>query len=364
MVINKENVLALLAEGLSQKEVARRFDITIGRVSQIRSEDARKRMVDVVPREREVSPFYDKNLRQGVPSGGFTPDNIRELILPRFLAPRTPTPVTVTPTRTTIVYGDTHFPHEDNAALSILYKVHEELKPERSIGNGDITDLLPLSAYPRDYRIQASLLEEQEKALQHWNTLAGIGASWGIQLLETEANHSGNGRESRFARWISDNANSGMRAMLELPQVRAAFDYANLFHPNTAKVELVDNFIIADDLLITHGALARKGGGNTARAHSDAWLASVMHSHTHRAGTSHRRIPAMGSRAEGVIRSFEIGCMCNLNPSYGSISVPADWSNAFAIITEGDDKADYGVEIVSISNGRANVSALGKTIKA
>lgn len=317
--------------------------------------------------ERRSPPetaFYTRALRQGTPAGGFDEQALRDLIRPRFLPP-TPRPaVLTTPSPFWLVCSDIHWPFADPRAVALVYEAVQRLRPVGVCLAGDGPDLLGLSAYPRDYRVEADLAEEQRQSLEFWHTLDGIGSGWGMRLIELEANHSGNGRESRFARWISDNANPGLRQMLRLPQIQQAFSYGNLFHPNDVNVELLDDMVLADDLLITHGAAARRGGGTSARAHADAWLSSVMHGHTHRVGSSFRRIPAVAGRPEGVIRSYEIGCLCDLNPIYGSRSLPADWAQGFAVVTLGEEPCDYGVELVSITRGRATVAALGQTLKA
>jgi hypothetical protein len=86
-----------------------------------------------------------------------------------------------------------------------------------------------------------------------------------------------------------------------------------------------------------------------------------MHSHTHRMGSSLERIPAVGNRPEQVRRAYEIGCMCDLNPSY--VSAP-NWTNGFAIIAHGEEQGSYGVELVNVVKDRAVVTTLGQTIIA
>ena len=84
-----------------------------------------------------------------------------------------------------------------------------------------------------------------------------------------------------------------------------------------------------------------------------------MANHTHRAGMSSQRIPSIGSQAEKIVRVYENGCACNLQPIYASA---ANWQNGFSIINYSDD--NVGVETVIVSNKRATVAALGKTLKA
>ena len=64
---------------------------------------------------------------------------------------------------------------------------------------------------------------------------------------------------------------------------------------------------------------------------------------------------------EMVRRAYEIGCMCNLNPSY--VSAP-NWTNGFAIVSTDAEETVYGVELVSVVRGVAVVNAIGKTVRA
>jgi hypothetical protein len=91
----------------------------------------------------------------------------------------------------------------------------------------------------------------------------------------------------------------------------------------------------------------------------EKWQSSTLNSHTHRAGSTVRRVPKVGTRPEGVQRSYEIGCACDLSPVYSSVP---DWANAFGVIAH--DAASYGVEICHVINGRASVAALGASVAA
>ena len=63
-------------------------------------------------------------------------------------------------TGVTIVASDLHFPLQDDAAVSVLLRTIEELKPERVVLNGDLPDLLAISKYPKDVRQTWSLHDE------------------------------------------------------------------------------------------------------------------------------------------------------------------------------------------------------------
>jgi hypothetical protein len=83
-----------------------------------------------------------------------------------------------------------------------------------------------------------------------------------------------------------------------------------------------------------------------------------MHGHTHRIGSSCKRIPAFGNRPDKQIYGFEGGALCSLDAVYSST---ANWQQGFNIVALGDES--FGVEQIMISNGVANISTLGQTIR-
>jgi UDP-2,3-diacylglucosamine pyrophosphatase LpxH len=257
----------------------------------------------------------------------------------------------------TLVAGDFHFPQHDPASVAILLETIRQLKPKELILNGDTVDLLAVSRYPKDQRYTWDLRQEVVAFHEFLHQVMAIGGAWGLTVRETEANHSGNGTASRWHRYLSDR----VPVLYAHPDAEKLLNYETWFYPEWAPVKLVESAVIADDLLVIHGDMVRKHAAYSARGHAEKWHSSVMHSHTHRMGCSFERIPAVGNRPEHVRRAFEIGCMCNLQPSY--VSAP-NWTNGFAIIQHGEAPNEYGVELVNVSNGQATIVALGQTVKA
>ena len=257
----------------------------------------------------------------------------------------------------TVVAGDFHFPAQSNASLAILLEVIETLRPQRLILNGDTVDLLAVSRYPKDQRYTWDLRQEVTEFHKFLHLAHGIGSAWGMDIVETEANHSGNGTASRWHRYLSDR----VPVLYGHPKAEELLRYEAWFYPEWCPIRLADHVLIADELLVLHGDMVRKHAAYSARGHAEKWHSSVMHSHTHRMGSSLERIPAVGNRSEQVRRAYEIGCMCDLNPSY--VSAP-NWTNGFAIVAHNDDPGGYGVELVNVVNDRAVVAAIGKTVIA
>ena len=253
----------------------------------------------------------------------------------------------------TIVASDFHFPLQDDAAMSIFLETVRRLKPERVILNGDLPDLLALSRYPKDVRHVWGLKDEAEKYSAFLYELEQVLPK-DAQLIEIDANHSGNGTESRWWRYLSER----IPELLQHPRAMTEMTYQRWWHPDWSRIEMLPEIVLHDDLLVTHGDMARKWGGYTAKAHSERYVNSVMHGHTHRMGSHVRRVPAVGVRGEQVIRAYEIGCMCQLNPGYTSVP---DWSQGFAVVV--GTGSSYAVELVNIIEGRATIAALSTTIE-
>lgn len=280
-------------------------------------------------------------------------DQLRPVNLP---APAAPT-VRTSPNQITLVAGDFHFPQHCPESCAILVKAIEILKPKRLILNGDTVDLLAVSRYPKDQRYTYDLRQEAVAFHEFLHQAISVSRSWNMEIVETEANHSGNGTASRWHRYLSDR----VPVLYGHPKAEELLRYDTWWYPEWAPIRLQESVMIADDLLVLHGDMVRKHAAYSARGHAEKWHSSVMHSHTHRMGCSFERIPAIGTRAEAVRRAFEIGCMCNLQPSY--VSAP-NWTNGFAVIHHDANELDYGVELVSIQRGQAVLASAGMTLRA
>lgn len=261
------------------------------------------------------------------------------------------------PNNIDIIAGDFHFPHHDPQTCAVILQTVAALKPRRFLLNGDSVDLLSVSRYPKDARkrFTHSLQDEVVAFHEFLHSLHAIGNAWGMEVVETEANHSGNGTASRWWRYLSDRCPE----LLGHANAEDLLSYQRWFYPSWSNIRLVEHVVIADDLLVLHGDMARAKGGYSARGHMEKWQSSTLNSHTHRIGSSTRRIPAVGSRAEAVQRAYEIGCACSLSPCYASAP---DWANGFGIVSH--DDSHYGVEIVHVVNGKASIAALGASLAA
>lgn len=256
----------------------------------------------------------------------------------------------------TMVAGDMHFGTASEQACSVFIETARRLKPRRIILNGDLPDLLAVSKYPKDVRkrFQWSLQDEATQMHQFLRELEAA-VPRDTTIVETEANHSGNGTASRWWRYLSDH----IGPLMTLPGAEEKMSYQAWWYPAWSRLQLVESVVVADDLLVLHGDIVRKHAGYSARATMEKWWHSTMNSHTHRMGGGFQSVPALPHRDGGQSRFYEIGCLCDLTPSYASAP---NWTNGFAVIRE--DGEDYNVELVPIIKGRAVVHALGATVRA
>lgn len=281
--------------------------------------------------------------------------------------PAPPKPKTYhSPNKIAMVIGDTHFGVECWDTLNIFLDVVDQLKPEKIILNGDTVDLLSISRYSKDPRHTHTLYDEIVAYHKFLKILHDITEPYQTEILETNGNHSGNGVEGRWWRYISSS--DDIKQLLCIPNIADNLSYSKVFHPHDSwsRIKLVDSnedeesiVELPDELFVLHGDVVRKNGGFSARGTFEKRYASTITNHTHRIGSTCQRIPRIGSRPDQIIKNYENGCACKLNPTYVS---GANWQNGFSIVNYSENIT--GVETVVIHNKKATVCSLGKTIKA
>lgn len=252
-----------------------------------------------------------------------------------------------------VILNDLHFPMQCNKSIDIALTVIDELQPKSIVINGDSLDMLAISRYPKDIRTGFSLLDERVEYHKFLSSLIEI--SDGAEIIEVHGNHSGDSTFGRWWRYLSDRIGE----LACLPEIKDTLSYQNIFLGQYQNyVKMCDFVELTKDLVVLHGEVVRKFGGYSARGTLEKYYQSSIMGHTHRVGSTAQRIPSIGRKAEKQIYAWEMGCMCDLNPLYGSAP---NWQNAFGIVSLGEDDS-FSVETVMINDGVANVSTLGKTI--
>lgn len=313
---------------------------------------------DDLPEDEEIPQgFVNDNLQKAKPAR-FQKSEIEVLDFLKELAPiQISPPLRKFSTRTfsnyAVILNDLHFPKHCQKSIDVALETISRLQPMMVILNGDTVDLLSVSRFPKDIRHNYTLLEE--RIAYHKFLDEVLEASDGAEIYETHSNHSGNGTDGRWFRYLSER----LGELATLPEVVTALSYENIFLGDYKDlVKHVDYVELCPDLVVAHGDVVRKHGGYSARGVLEKYYQSMIVGHTHRMGMTAQRIPGIGSRNEKQIYVWEMGCLCDLNPIYAS---SPNWQNGFGIVSIGED-GTFGVEQVLVQNGRANVVALGESI--
>lgn len=252
-----------------------------------------------------------------------------------------------------VVLGDMHFPKHCQKSLDIVLETVSQLQPKQIVLNGDTVDLLAVSRYPKDIRHNYTLLDERTEYQKFLRDLLEV--SNGASVVETHANHSGNGTDGRWFRYLSER----LGELASLPDIQEKLSYQNIFLGHLQEyVDHCDYVEITPELIVTHGDVVRKNGGYSARGMIEKYYHSLIMGHTHRLGMTAQRLPGIGKKEDKQVYAWEMGCTCDLNPIYAS---SPNWQNGFGIISVSDD-GSFGVEPVMINNGKANITTLGCTV--
>lgn len=313
----------------------------------------------VFEKSPRVDAYVNNNLQRDKPQRfKRNEDEVLEFLsqlAPIHVSPRYEKESTVTLNDYAVVGSDFHFGCHDNKAIDIFLETIFQLKPKTIVLNGDTMDFLAISKYPKDMKHNWSLQTERVEYHAFLDELIKI--SGGAEIFETVSNHSGQSIGGRWRRYLADRIGE----LACLPEITETLSYENVFmgayQNRIAHVDYVD----LNGLIVTHGETVRSSGGASCLAEVNKWNSSILHGHTHRIGSSCKRIPSIGGRPEKQLYGFEGGCLCDVNALYASAT---NWQQGFNIISLDKDGETFGVEQVAIVNGVANISTLGATIKS
>jgi calcineurin-like phosphoesterase family protein len=245
-------------------------------------------------------------------------------------------------TQTALIYGDSHFPYQDNAVLDIVRQISQDLKPDTIIHIGDLVDCYPISDYDRNPHRRFNLQDEINQARQHLATMRLYNPQAVFHLFE--GNH-----EDRLRRLLwrmkgpsaellqLDIVKTGLTwpALLGLPELGIqfyAYDGAQAFSRVLPKFTVI------------HGNLVRKFGGYSARGEMEKYGTSGASGHSHRLGlTAHRKL-------DGAYIWIETGCTCKLEAEY--VQNP-DWQAGCVVMTFDNQTGAPSAEPVYCHNGLA-----------
>ena len=209
-----------------------------------------------------------------------------------------------------VILSDIHGPYVQQEAFKAVLNFIRDFKPTHIDLLGDITDFFDISRYTKD-PIRKMFLG-REVAFTIDVILAELrAAAPKAQITWVAGNH-----EDRFTSYLANKAPE----LASLPSL----DMRSLFETEKLRIIYTTSAIELGDTVLTHGHMARKGSGATARAMLDTYGRSVLHGHTHRMGaiykTSNRK----------TFMAFENGCLCKFDVPFIKDST-ADWQHGFSV---------------------------------
>jgi predicted phosphodiesterase len=242
-----------------------------------------------------------------------------------------------------ILYGDIHYPNQDEAALTILESITAEYQPDVLVCIGDLLDCYKISDFEKDPRNRVRLQDEINLARTHLHRMAQLAPKARRVLLE--GNH-----EDRLRRQMWD-AHEKQREMFLLDDVTSALEWPKLLHldeigwefypyhgPGQSQLDLLPKFIVK------HGNFVRKWSGSSGKAEHERLGKSGASGHCHRLGMFFHR------DHNGNHGWLETGCLCQLDPDW--MPYP-DWQQGFWTLAFDQETGAFGGEFVYIHHGRA-----------
>lgn len=274
------------------------------------------------------------------------PTDVRDMldIPPRpFAVPiaKAKAPAVIRGLQRSLVFGDTHVPHQDDAAVATIEAVIADMGPDTILHTGDLLDCYTISAFAKDPNRKFSLQDEIDAAralLHRWAQLAPRS-----RRVLLEGNH-----EDRLRRVIW-NLPGGAAELARLTAFKRAITWPALLGLADVGWEFVPTeeqtrTSVLPKIITKHGTVVRKWSGFTAKGEWERYGKGGLSGHTHRLGKFYHR------DHNGSHVWVEAGCTCRLDPDY---MTDPDWQQGFLVITHTADGERYTVEDVYIENGVA-----------
>jgi predicted phosphodiesterase len=235
------------------------------------------------------------------------------------------------------VISDGHAPDHDPHAIDVATQVMQAVSIDHLILAGDWFDAHAISKYTLSKDRAARWVDERQLALPVIGKIRAAFADIPVDWIF--GNH-----DTRPERYI-DAIAPQLQGLFTLPQL-LGIDSLGFNFPEGNRV------VIADKLLVIHGTKVRKDAGASAKAEVQDYGMSVVMGHVHRRGLYEVTTTATDIRGDQPLLGVELGCVCNLRPSYLEPEKTANWQHGAAIITAYDGGL-VDVEPIRIHRGRA-----------
>lgn len=242
-----------------------------------------------------------------------------------------------------LLWGDIHFPYQDDQAVRIVELLCELLNPTLLVMMGDAVDAALLSDKFRANPDRTETLQDElDLTRQH---LARMRLRCpNARFVYLEGNH-----EHRLKRLLW-NMFGPAAALAALTNIKRELTWPKLLGLDEMHIEFVpyDEQGKASDIIpghiVKHGSIVRQSAGYTANAEYRKYGRSGMSGHTHRLSLfSHRN-------SHGYHAWLETGTLMKLDPEYTS---SPDWLQGCVVFTQDLQTGVRSYEPIVIENGAA-----------
>lgn len=245
--------------------------------------------------------------------------------------------------------GETFVPYHDRRCMKLALDIIEYQEFDEIIMNGDTLDLPEFSDYfirkPFYRNVTQAALIEAALFISKIRELSPFS-----EIVYMDGNHE-NRANTMLLKYFS--AAYGLRPGDET-DLAPLFSIPRMLSLHKSDVVYVsgypnEEYWLNDQILITHGHMARNNSGGTASAIIKDIDYTVCFGHVHRQEMASRTIH--GRDGNRTVFAFSPGCMCRIDGAVPAKREKQNWQQGFGLIHYTDEEL-LGIETPSIENGR------------
>ncbi len=247
---------------------------------------------------------------------------------------------------TALLYGDSHFPFQDDRALAVVQAIAVDAKPDVVVHVGDGMDCYKMSSKfdPNPDRIH-NAQDEIDAYRVHLEQMAQLCPD--AQRYVLEGNH-----EDRMRRVLWALPRTGLQ-ITSLRKIKEVLQWPVLLDLDTigfiwVPLKEQTRTAILPKFIVKHGSKVSQDSALSARREMKTHTYSGASGHVHRKATYYQ---GKGGIDRGNYVWIELGCTCGLNPEF--TKDPPNWQQGCTVIHFNTDTGGFHIEDYYIHEGNA-----------
>ncbi len=245
---------------------------------------------------------------------------------------------------TALLYGDSHFPFQDDRALAVVQAIAEDAKPDVVIHVGDGLDSYHLSRFNKNPNRLHTIQDEIDAYRTHLEQMAQICPDAARYALE--GNHEARMEKVLWSLPRDVEQLTTLRKVKEVLQWPILLDLATIGYTWVPLREQTRTAILPK-FIVKHGVKVSIDSAMSARREMKTHTYSGASGHCHRKGVYYQ---GKGGVDRGNYVWIELGCTCDLAPEYAP---DANWQSGCTVVRFNRDTGAFFIEDVYIHNGNA-----------